>query len=54
MVIRGKKEKESRRMVSPATSIQEKLENPGLMHRFLNWLSRGTKKSHRDKTSCPG
>ena len=35
-------------------SIQpEKLEKPGLLKRFLNWIAKGADKSNMGKASCP-
>jgi SAM-dependent methyltransferase len=53
LVIRGRKEQKNHSIVSGSTSSQEKLENPGLVQKFLHWIARGTEESHMSKTSCP-
>jgi SAM-dependent methyltransferase len=53
VVIRGRKEQKDHSIVSVATSSREKLENPGLLQRFLNWIARGAEESHMGRTSCP-
>ena len=41
--------------VSPyqKTIPPEKLEKPGLLKRFLNWIAKGADKSNMGKASCP-
>ena len=31
----------------------EKLEKPGLLKRFLDWIAKGADKSNMGKVSCP-
>ncbi|MGB5747209.1 MAG: hypothetical protein WBM69_09525 [Desulfobacterales bacterium] len=31
----------------------EKIEKPGLLKRFLDWIARGADKSNMGKASCP-
>jgi hypothetical protein len=38
---------------SKKTFFQEKHENPGLLRRFLNWITKGADKSNMGKASCP-
>jgi hypothetical protein len=31
----------------------EKIEKPGMLKRFLNWIAKGADKSNMGKASCP-
>jgi SAM-dependent methyltransferase len=53
VVIRGRKEQKDHSIVPVETFSQQKLENSGLLKRFLRWISRGAKQSNTDGTSCP-
>jgi SAM-dependent methyltransferase len=53
VVIRGRKEEKDHSTVPVETFSQKKLENSGLLKRFLRWISRGAKQSNTDGTSCP-
>jgi SAM-dependent methyltransferase len=53
LVIRGRKEQKDHSIVSLATSSQERLEKPGLVQKFLQWIARGAEESHTSRTSCP-
>jgi hypothetical protein len=33
--------------------LQKKIEKPGLLKRFLDWIARGADKSSMGKASCP-
>jgi len=39
--------------VSKKTFPPEKLEKPGMLKRFLDWIARGADKSNMGKASCP-
>jgi SAM-dependent methyltransferase len=50
VVIRGRKE--SSHCIT-RNFPQEKLENPGLLRKFLQWIARDAEELHMGRTSCP-
>ena len=53
VVVRGNKQQKDHSIVPFTTSSEGKLENPGLLQKFLRWLARGAEGSNMGKRSCP-
>jgi hypothetical protein len=53
VVIREIKEQKDHSTVPLVTFSQEKLENSGLLQRFLHWIAKGAEESNMGRTSCP-